>query len=243
MEAAPAADRDLGLWRAYAAAPSADLRRRLFEANLDFAHAVAARIRRDRPGSDLDIEDLRQYAAEGLLQAIDRFDPAQGTPFQAFAARRISGRVLDGVAGASERRRQAATRHRVRTERLRSLQPERSGDALDALADLAVELAIGFMLDEAGAVVGGEAPVSQTPNAYESLLWVQTVRRVKDALAALPEPEGDVVRRHYFEGLEFARIAEDLALSRGRVSQIHAAAMARLRKRLPKPDTLTLSAR
>lgn len=234
------------LWRAYSAAPSDDLRQHLFAMHLDYAHGVAARIRRERSGADLDLEDLKQYAAEGLLHAIDRYKAVQGTTFHAFAARHVSGRILDGIAENSERRRQSATRQRVRSERLRSLMPQKprgARDALDALADLAVELALGFMLDETGLVIGGEAPLSQAPNAYESLVWGQTVRRVTDALNALPDQEKMVVRRHYLDGLEFARIAEDLDLSRGRVSQIHAAAMNRLRKRLPKLDHLALTAR
>lgn len=235
------ADVNADLWRALASEPSGPARQRIFETYLPFSRKIAARVRRERSGADLDPGDLRQYAAEGLLQAIDRFDPARGAPFEAFAARRIAGCVIDGIGESSELRRQSAFRNRVRSERARSLgsdQPSRlsTADALQALANLAVELALGFMLDEA-ALSGGELQ-AQTPSAYESLAWSETVKHVAVAIADLPEQERVVVRLHYLEGLEFARIADTLSLSRGRISQIHAAALQHLRRRLPRPDNL-----
>lgn len=236
------ADDGDALWAAFVSAPSQALRLRLFETYLPLARRIAGRIRKARPGADLDIDDLRQHGAEGLLQAIDRFDPARGIPFEAFAARRINGAILDGVAASSETRRQNAVRHRMRTERLRSLRPDPSdnlppSDALAALADLAIELALGFLMEEVAVTAQGEA-IAPGPSAYDSLAWSETVRRTRSALTALPDQEGAVVRLHYLEGLEFVRIAATLGLSKGRVSQIHASALQRLRKRLPRAEQL-----
>lgn len=240
----PAGEDAIGptVWRAFVQERSSSTRQTIFEAYLPFSRRVAARLRRERPGADLDIDDLRQYAAEGLLQAIDRFDPGRGSAFEAFAARRIAGRVIDGISESSEVRRQASFRNRIRAERARSLGPDdpsrlSTTDALEALAHLAVDLALGFMLDDA-ALASGTNTEARGPTAYESLAWAETVRRVASALETLPDQERTVIRHHYLEGLEFARIADTLSLSRGRVSQIHAAALQRLRKRLPRPDQL-----
>jgi RNA polymerase sigma factor for flagellar operon FliA len=231
---------DPGVWQAFLDEPGDMTRHRVFEAYLPFSRRVAAWVRRERSGSDLDMDDLRQHAAEGLLQAIDRFDPARGVAFEAFAAHRIAGCVIDGIGASSESRRQTAFRGRVRAERARSLRPEdasilSASEALKALGDLAVELALGFMLDEAAASPDIE---SGSRNAYESLAWSDTLRVTLSAIGSLPEQEQTVVRLHYLEGLEFARIADTLSLSRGRVSQIHAAALQRMRKRLPRSDHL-----
>ena len=240
----PVVDLPPDLWRAAREPAGAAARGRIFEAYLPFARSIARRVRRDRPGTDLDMDDLRQLAAEGLLQAIDRFDPDRGVPFEAFAARRISGNVRDGVAASSESRRHGAFRNRVRTERLRSLRADAIEDltpteAIDALAELAAQLAIGFILDD-GAIEATSRLSSPGPNAYESLAWSETTRRIVGAVEVLPEQERQVIRLHYLEGLEFARIADTLSLSRGRISQIHAAALGRLRKRLPGYDQLYL---
>jgi RNA polymerase sigma factor FliA len=236
---------DQDLWRSLERDPAGPARVRLFEMYLPFSRKIAARVRRDRPGDDLDVDDLRQHAAEGLLQAIDRFDPGQGVPFGAFAARRITGSVIDGIGASSEARRQTAFRRRIRTERARSLSTRdpdalSATDALKALSDLAVDLALGFMLDDAGDAANVEKQ-SRSPNAYESLAWSETVQRLAAAVGSMPDPEGAVIRLHYLEGLEFARIADTLSLGRSRIAQIHASALQRLRKRLPRSDQLHFS--
>jgi RNA polymerase sigma factor for flagellar operon FliA len=45
----------------------------------------------------LDREDAMGYGIEGLIQAVDGFDPNRGTSFASFAVRRIRGSVLDAV--------------------------------------------------------------------------------------------------------------------------------------------------
>ena len=233
---------DPAVWSDYRRAPTAKTREALFTAYLPFAKSVAGRIRRQRRGADIEIGDLHQLAATGLLEAIDRFDPDRGSPFTAFAARRIAGSIHDGIAASSELRRQASHKSRLRSDRVRSL--TRSGQdtssidaAMSALADLVVDLALGFMLEEAGYSAGPEAS-SRTPTAYESLAWSQTVRRVTAAIEDISDPEQTVIRLHYLEGLEFVRIAEAMGLSKGRISQIHASALGALRRRLPRPDNL-----
>ena len=51
------------------------------------------------------------------------------------------------------------------------------------------------------------------------------LRQVRASLArlvrALPEQERQVIHYHYYHGLGFTEIADLLALSKGRISQIH----------------------
>jgi RNA polymerase sigma factor for flagellar operon FliA len=44
--------------------------------------------------------------------------------------------------------------------------------------------------------------------------------------------ESVIVRQHYENGVSFTHIAQLLGLSKGRVSQLHASAVARLRARI-----------
>lgn len=213
----------------------------LFEIHLPFSRRVASHVRRQRSGADLEMGDLHQYAAEGLLQAIDQFDRGRGYTFEGFARRRIAGCVIDGIGESSELRRQISFKHRTRAERLRSLSPKdaaggSSSDALQMLGDLALNLALGFMLDDVG--LSESEPTARGPSGYESAAWSDTVTRLVCAVTDLPDPGGIVVRQHYLQGLEFARIADTLAISRGRVSQIHSAALVRLRISLPPADLL-----
>ena len=45
----------------------------------------------------LDREDAMSYGVEGLIQAVDAFDPTRGTSFASFAVRRIRGAILDAI--------------------------------------------------------------------------------------------------------------------------------------------------
>lgn len=64
-------------------------RRRLVELYLPYVRSLAARYaRRGEP-----MDDLVQVGSIGLLKAIDRFDPARGVPFEAFASPTITGEI------------------------------------------------------------------------------------------------------------------------------------------------------
>jgi RNA polymerase sigma factor for flagellar operon FliA len=173
-------------------------------------------------------------ASAGLLEAIDHFDPGRGAPFRAYARRRITGSVLDGIAKMSEVREQISFRNRVRHERVRSLAVADAEalpleDAMRALADLAVGLALGFMLEGTGLYVD-EDQQSPQADAYESLAWKDTVRGVVQELSKLPDRERSVIRRHYLDGLAFEQISVLLGVSKSRVSQLHKAGLDLLRR-------------
>jgi len=44
-----------------------------------------------------ELDELLQWGAIGMLEAMSRFDPTLGISFQAFAARRIRGAMIDGL--------------------------------------------------------------------------------------------------------------------------------------------------
>ncbi len=226
------------LWAAFQSQGGRAAREALFALYLPFARKQARRHFLDRSGGDIEFADLFQLACAGLLEAIDRFDPERGSPFRAYATRRISGSILDGVAQLSEVRGQISFRNRVRSERARSLADERTddlsgADAMRALMELAVGLALGFMLEGSG-LYSPEETADAHANAYDSLEWKDSVGLILHAVARLPERERDIIRYHYLSGLTFDRIGALLGVTKGRVSQIHKAAIGRLRSQLPR---------
>jgi len=109
---------------------------------------------------------------------------------------------------------------------------------MQALMDLAVGLAVGFMLEDTGLYAGEDA--EQRPTAYESLAWKEAIQKLAREVAGLPDRERLIVRRHYFEGLTFDQIGALLGLTKGRISQLHRAALALLKKRLRKAGEFRL---
>jgi RNA polymerase sigma factor for flagellar operon FliA len=94
-------------------------------------------------------------------------------------------------------------------------------------------IALGLLLDERES--GGiDAIPDPKPSAYESLAIEELRRRLNETVDTLPEREGYVIRQHYRHGVSFQQIATLLGVSKGRVSQIHRAALERLRSVLGK---------
>jgi RNA polymerase sigma factor for flagellar operon FliA len=235
VPADPDADEEAALWAALRAG-SASARGELFDRNLSYARALARKEYRSRRGADIDPDDLFQLACTGLLEAMDRFDPSLGVPFRGFANRRIRGAMIDGIAKMSEVREQLSHRGRVKRERLRSLTGERaanmgSADAMEALVDMAVGLALGFMLEGTGLYHDEEAASVQA-TAYDSLAWREMIDRLVAELDRLPERDRTILRLHYMEDVNFDQIAVLQGLSKGRISQLHKAALMLLRKRM-----------
>lgn len=239
-----AGDDEAALWLALETQGAPVAREKLFDRHVPFARMIAARHYRRRRGGDIEFAELCQLAYAGLLEAIDHYDRAQGVPFKGYAHRRISGSVLDGIAKASELREQLSFRRRAQAERVGSLAAHdahslTADEAMQALIDLAVGLAVGFMLEDTGLYID-EREITARPGAYESLVWREAVQRLVGEVDNLPDREGLIIRRHYFEGLTFDQIGDLLGVTKGRVSQIHRAALGLLKKRLRRAGDFRL---
>ena len=75
--------------RAWCEEPDRDARRRLIELHLPLVRTLARRFA--HRGEQLD--DLAQVGAVGLIKAIDRYDPARGSSFTAYAVPTIVGEI------------------------------------------------------------------------------------------------------------------------------------------------------
>lgn len=222
---------EAALWRRFQETHEAWLREGLFERYRRFARSLARRHAR-RNGIRWDLfEDLEQFGYRGLLEAIDRFDPTRGASFLTFASARIAGSIVDGMAQFDERGAQQRFRRRLERERLASLTEEqRAADsATQELSDIVTELALGLILS----AEDRDAPSSMTgrhDNGFDTLAWRQTRAVLAARVDDLPEPERTVIRQHYLNDLLFTQIAAMLGLTKGRISQIHRAALEKLRK-------------
>lgn len=208
----------------------AALRERLFARYRNFARALARRhARRRNLASDVS-QDLEQFAYRGLLEAIDRYDPQRRVSFVAFATKRIAGSMVDGLGQLHEHGAHQRFRRRVERERMASLAEERTpAGALEQLGDLVTELALGLMLDQQAREREGDMAGNEG-NGFDNLAWRETQALLGKRVDELPAAERSIVRYHYQNDLLFAQIATMLGLSRGRVSQLHKSALAKLRK-------------
>jgi RNA polymerase sigma factor FliA len=238
------------LWVAWQEDPNDAVREQLVDFYLPFARMMAAKIYARRTFRELEFMDYFQCASVGLIEAIERYNPAHGVSFETFASLRIKGAILSGVATLSEKQEQVSARRRVVDSRVQALniypataspatsrpatttaaKPEGEGveDVFVQLAELAIGLALGFALEDTGMVQAEEVPHYQD-NSYQRLEMKQLKQQLHHLLAALPSNENRVLTYHYLQHLGFAEIARILKVSAGRISQIHKAALTRLR--------------
>jgi RNA polymerase sigma factor for flagellar operon FliA len=245
---APVADPEAerSLWEEYGRTREPEMRQRLVRRYLDMAHRIAAHLFRRRVGNAVAFDDYLQYGRVGLLEAIDRYDPAREASFATFAGYRIRGAILNGLEQTTELAAQAAQRRHSRLrERVYSLEirdmgpaalerdgadPDSDGTQLERFAgmvDMAVLLALGYVLEDNGEWNPAGASAA---DPYRSVQLEGVRTRLIRLVDALPERERLIIRYHYFEHMEFQAIAEVLDVTKGRVSQLHARALQLIRE-------------
>lgn len=235
---APGSEEEAVLWRRFRQDGDAAARQALVACHLPCARTVAAVCYRRRLNDEVEFGDYLQLACVGLLESLDRYDPARGVQFRTFAARRMHGAILNGLEGLTEKLQQIAARQRLRAERLQdakaqALQPHgdparrrQPAQLADFVAEVGIGLALCWMLEGTGLVDAGEG---STAAAYEGVALRQLRERLLRAVDDLPGPERTVIRSHYLQEISFEAVAQSLQLTRGRVSQIHRQALQRLR--------------
>jgi RNA polymerase sigma factor for flagellar operon FliA len=232
------------LWTRYLRERGIEERNALADAYGGFARMMAAKTYARRSGAGIEFDDYLQYARIGLLESIERFDPGRGARFETYAAIRIGGAILNGLESATELHEQLAAKRRMLAERTASLREadvDRPGDddVFSRLADIAIGLAVGFMLEGSGMFHDAEEAVAD--NTYSSVELRQLRRHLHDTIELLPDGQRHVVHAHYVQHQAFEDIATVLGVSRSRVSQLHRAGLGALRDMLTRAAQVDFS--
>ncbi len=240
------------LWEHYAQSGAPEIRRKLIESYAPLARYVVDRLNL-KPGPALEYDDLLSQAVVGLIDAVDRFDPARGIKFETYAYYRIRGAVmdmlreLDWLPRSVRQRESELTNAYLRLEDKLGRQPtdqeiaSELGVTVEQLDVLAHEVALQSMqsLDEVMTGQQWEASTLADMIADENAASpeVETERRAErellsQAIDALPETERTVISLYYYEGLTLKEIGQVLGVTESRSCQIHGKAILRLRARV-----------
>ncbi len=194
-----------------------------------------------------DPEDCYGAGALALIRTVDGFDRSRGVPFEAYAYPRIYGSMVDHVRAQDwiPRSVRAAVQKLRHAYRALAAEDKVAPDDEVVAAHLSISIeefkalvqraspAIVLSLDSVDEPARYHPPRDVIPEADESpsarLERQELVHLVADAIAKLGEAERAVVVLHYHEGLMFKEVAQILALSRARISQLHAKALLKLR--------------
>lgn len=205
---------------------------------------VAGRLAAGLPRS-VDTGDLVSAGVFGLMNAIDRFDTANGAKFETFAIPRIRGAILDSLRALDWVPRSVRSRSRAVQDAIATL--EHSLGRSPTEEEIAVELKVTpeelgeWLSDIASSAVGplDHVAMDSAPSESEAehqpghALEQQELRSaMRSEIGRLPEREQAVLILYYDDGLTLAEIGEALGVTESRVSQIHSKAVLQLRSRL-----------
>lgn len=251
VEPAPTTAARLRARQAYTAAAQLDAaeRDRLLLEHLPQVHWIARRIHERLP-AQVPIEDLYHAGIVGLMEALERFDPEQNVQFGAYARFRIRGAILDSLRELDWSPRSLRRQARQMEDAIARLQArlgrspeeeeiaEEMGLPIDQFQHLLGELrglGLGSLEHDAGED-STEAAGAGTPTAvedpFEQCLQGELRQFLAEAIAELSDQEQRVLALYYYEELTMKEVGEVIGVGESRVSQIHAAALLKLRARL-----------
>ena len=254
-----------------ASSDDVDERNKLVVRELPQVYYVAARIRERLP-KHVELEDLVQAGVIGLLEACRSYDGSKDAQFSTFAKFRIRGAILDSLRKLDWGSRTLRRRGReisstiVKLESQLGRKPDEEEIAedmqmgLDELQDMQTQLdglhLVGQLTNSTNDHAESydlieSAPSTGEDNPFELCLKGERKEQLAEAVSQMSEREQLILSLYYNEELTMMEVSKIVGIAVSRVSQIHAAAMVKLRASLPhlregvaaKPNRLQASCR
>lgn len=250
MDATPAA-----AWRAYqGVSPSAVDEKDLIERYLPLVRNVVDRIKLNVP-AHVDADDLYSVGITGLIAAVRKFDPEQGSTFAGYAVTRIRGAILDELRRLDWCPRRVRARSRKLKAAINDVEQKLGRAATDE--EVCASLGLGrkeyekwleeskpvtfLAIDQHGEGEEGEGPSlhdqladEQDTTGRDNLEKVELLQLLAQRIAELPDIPRKILAMYYFEKMRLAEIAVVFGLTESRICQIHTQAILGLRAHLQR---------
>ena len=254
LRSAPHAGKDIAAWWDQLHAGEQDSRREARDALIThFAPLVTQVATRmiGRLPDTVELGDLVSYGMFGLIDAVEKFEPARGFKFETYAAQRVRGAIIDELRAADWVPRSVRAKARTVEQATRQLEqtlmrPVTDEDVAEVLdwataevRTVRAQVALSHVaaLDSLGGIGDDTAALDTVaalavPGASRTIEHRETRSLLAGAIQQVREREQEVLRLYYYENLTLAQIGKILGVTESRVSQIHSAAVKKLRETL-----------
>ncbi|MGH9573454.1 MAG: FliA/WhiG family RNA polymerase sigma factor [Candidatus Acidiferrales bacterium] len=211
---------------------------------------IARRIH-DRLPPQVLLEDLVHAGIIGLIDAVKKYDPGKNVQLKHYAEFRIRGAILDSLRQVDWSPRALRRQARRLEQAILSCkaklgrdptEPEIAGELQMSLEDLQRLLGdlrgldVGSLQADTGEGAEDEGlqhrAEREEENPYHQALRSEMNGLLETAIGELPDRERQVLALYHFEELTMKEVGEVLGIGESRVSQIHTAALLRLRVRM-----------
>ncbi len=216
-------------------------------------YVVQSLLRHALSSSVLDYDDLVSYGVEGLIEAIDTFDPSYNVRFSTWAVMHIRTTIQDAIRELDPLPRSLRSRakefERVQHDlahahgrwptseevaRVLRMPLDRYRQLSGTINRVVVSLdQVSDTQDDEGhswlSTLADDDPETDPEAQVDRIAMREALR---EALRALPEREHELLTLYYLKGMTMRDIARRLGISESRVSQVHARAVATLRTRM-----------
>ena len=200
-------------------------------------------------GATAEGEDLVSAGTLGLIKAAKSYDPSKDAVFKTYAYIRVRGAVIDELRGSSFV--PAAVHNQIRRIREAYLEYQSIHGRAPEDDELAAEVGISSQqlyrtLEEARRqqflsihglsaeepMLGSFLPQDDAPGPADEAERRETLERLSEAIADLPERDRLILLLYYERDLTMKETAAVLGITESRVSQLHAGALFKLAAKL-----------
>lgn len=210
-----------------------------------YVRSLANTVRKQFSAS-LELDELVAWGQVGLFEAAERFDPRVGANFLTFAHYRIKGAIFDGLRkmgvlrGGDARNAYISERANAFLGNLSDREAgggNRTGSIVDDVNDIS-NAVTGLAMVFATSLEGAESLQlsDESLPADQRLELEQLKRRVRAAIAQLPEKERKLLEGYYFQGKTLEEAGAGIGQSKSWASRLHARAVERLKEILSEEE-------
>lgn len=206
----------------------------------------------DRLPSQVLFEDLVHAGILGLMDAMHKYDPHKNVPLKHYAEFRIRGAILDSLRQVDWSPRSLRRQARRLEQAVWNCRARLGRDPTDLELAATLEMSLASLQQVVGEIRGlhvasleslkNESRTGEDArlhcagtgdeDPYQSTLRSEMLQLLAKAVKELPQRERLVLELYHFKEFTMKKIGALLGIGESRVSQIHTAALPRLRARL-----------